>query len=316
MKKGVIQKMKQTLSEIRNFICSDSNIKSVYSYLSNEELLFMAKNKKYADDIRYENKDDLNESLANPKLIDIKIGQIRKMFKNGVEDGCSDFLVSLLNDIRYLEQTFVWGANAFDKTEDSCIAFWEQAYAISTLDNASAMCFASDTWEFYIFELILEKLTETYPSNKPFDYKLLTAGMMDVRTKVYHNRFYLKSSNEIEKVLSEKDIVGSDGIMPLFLLAFKQAEGLNGRQPELANLSGLSENFLYWFEIYSIMYECKILYETFEYFGKYEFLRHLAIMKTFNILNAKNSDKAQEFKYLASTYQYDRALEILKKEGN
>lgn len=315
MNKSIIEKMRSTASEIKCFISDAVNLRAIYEDLSNEELLFIAKNKIYADNIRYQNKNDLNESLATPDLIDIKIRQIKKMFDNGTDEGCLRFLTSLLNDIKFLEQTYIWGAFAFDETEESCLAVWEQAYSISTIDNASAMCFASDTWEFYIFELILQKLSDAYPPENPFDFGMLTAGLKDVRTKAYENKIYVDNQDDINKILSENNVINSDGIMPLFLLTSKPVEVLNRQQSSPLHKTGFSDEFLYWFEVYSIFYECKILYETFEYFGKYEFLRHFAIMKTFNILNSKNSKKAQEFKYLASTYQYDRVIKILKNRG-
>ncbi len=313
MQKSMIEKMRAELNKIRSFVSCDINTKPIYDTLTEKELLFIAENKIYADNSRYHNKDELNESLANPPLIDVKIKQINKMFEKGIEQGCINFLAVLLNDIKYLEQTYLWGAHCFDGTQESTIAFWEQAYPINTIDNASAMCFASDTWEFYIFELILEKLYQTYPLDKPFDYGMLTAGLKDVRTKAYEGRIYLKAKDEIKKLLSEKNMIGSDGIMPLFLIRFEQEKASEWNKTSLTYREDLSEEFSYWFEIYSIVYECKILYEAFEYFGKYEFLRHFSIMKTYDIWKEKNLEKAQNFRYLASTYQYDKALEILKK---
>lgn len=304
---------------------SIENIRRFFSELKNisaEDLKWIANNRDHAEKERYRVKDEFNASIVAAKETLDEREKIEKIFANNTLTEAIDEYLKLLSK-RLLELNTQY--DLFRKVDysntDELIKQWASVIAISNIDNAHAMYLSSNNWDFSVFNAVLIELRSVISDDEDF-LAILSLGVQDIRTRIFSTlpKEYKCTSEDdfFVKVLKNHDFITDDGICPFLLYHTCKVQYTPTRitpiEPIIERLiKGKTHTEIQRFydilDNYARLFYARLAYDTYEYYGYYAFIRHFAIRKTFETI--KDSIVAERFKHFSSTYQFDRAIQIL-----
>jgi hypothetical protein len=313
-----------------------SEIEATVLTLDVSDLFRASANRDWAEAERYQVRDDVDKALLSSPVVAEELCRIRGFFDQPVERAVVDFLTYQQSHLKALHDWQRRGLKllAHAHIRDH-IRFWLDASILYDQDNAVAMYFSSDNWDFSVFRPLTDQLMEFTPPGHQEFHDLLTAGVQDVRTLLY-TEFSGKADGVdrlgyIQRVLADQDWIHPSGIMPMLAYeaaSAKQVEsGGRGDSSDLAArfaaaLTNLShrlcapdrERFQQLVKLYQVLYFNRIAYDIYEYFGFYAFSRQMLILWSSQTMDCQGlTSKSEEFRRAASLYQFDRVARVLRE---
>ena len=309
--------LNRVLSDLTIFVGNSAGLAKITDDLSVDDIVWVIKNRIYAETERYVKKNDMQDELASPHETKIRIEQSKKLFiEYDLELACYHFFVSMLDNLMKMDELYTDACIYIDDDLVNYVKFWEKAVLLSNIDNADAMCFSSDTWDFYIFDIFLSRLSDLFGPEVILDKGFLTANEQDIRTRVHALQLACTQKQAISFItdwIRSGDLIRPDGIVNFFLLRDDvacDAQSL-AHKPLVKSEMRMNSEALKIYGLYRMLYKSRILYDSYEYFGRYAFLRHVMILKTLKYLKKTSCKQINDFRFFASTYQYSKALTLL-----
>lgn len=301
--------------------------------VNDADLEWISANRDFGEDERYRAKDAVDESLLGTAETTSERQLIEDCFASG---GLSDQyrryvdrLDIVLGQVHDLLVDAASNSKAWSLAQHA--DFWSRFAPVANRDNAHAMYLSSGNWDFSVFNPLLD-LFEDWTSDRPSLLQhLLTAGVQDIRTSVYSefSTVYqgMSRCEFVAAIRTKADWQRSDGL--LTLMSYAPASGVRGSLGEIPSTALLKQNFDAAVDeivgcqvgchvdelvrLYQRMYELRRLYDIYEYFGAYSFLRNLAIRRTAQAFGSEFDSEASKFSYLATTYQFECAEKTIRE---
>lgn len=300
-------------------------IKNIMKFVTLEELAWISQNRDFAETERYTVKGDVDKSLDSSEVIKKERKIIEQLFQNNdsikAAEIYSKMLMSNLTNLnKYYIEKF---GDEFEFNLDYCRQAWKELKVISDIDNAHAMYLSSDNWSFSVFHKIIEEMETIIGLGSNEFNVILTAGIQDVRTFSYNTLsgdYYNQSREDfISNIIKNGDYIRSNGIVPLvtFKIATKKKEFTINELEVFSRYEDTKARLMDRLDAdkrralndlliaYQTLYSLRTVYDVYEYFGFYAFIRHAFILKTYKCIKKYcGNEIAQKFHYLASTYQF------------
>jgi hypothetical protein len=290
------------------------------------QLEWIADNREYGEKERYRKKEELKNTLISSDIISEERKKIEKLFlNNDLETAVKLYKQLFFEIIKELNSQY---EEIFSIPQDlnNLKKYWRGLEKISDLDNAHAMYLSSNNWEFSVFNTVIEKLMTLLDNDYSKLNSILCAGAEDVRSALFstfdNSWDNMMKSNFYQRIITEHDYIRENGICPCFAYISLSApkltnifneEKYNSDFLELKNNMDSNKKLIFEniFDLYCTLYYIRNAYDTYEYFGYFAFTRNYAIYVTYNLLAEVDSDKANQFKYFATTYQFKHIRNIL-----
>lgn len=298
----------------------------IFQRLTSSQLEWIADNREYGEKERYRVKGEVDDSLKSAAIVCEERLRIEKLFAEyELEKAVALYQNLLYKRIRELNSQY---EEIFNIPYDlhNLKKYWTDLERISDLDNAHAMYLSSNNWDFSVFNNVLEKLSIILNNDYSRLNSILCAGVEDVRSSLYstfdNTWGGLTKEDFYCRIISDREYVRENGICPCFAYVTLQAPKLTNvfdREKYINSLSKIKkelnmmerEHFENIFSLYCKLYYMRLAYDTYEYFGYYSLIRHYAIFITYTWLTKESMKKADDFKHLASTYQFSRIKNVL-----
>lgn len=333
----LLQETLQEATQFESISLTNLNLNLINSVLiktKKENLLKeIIKNRDWAESERYNLKPEVDSVLKNSNTISEERRKIRLIFKRNDDlKQAVEIYLSETNEILNNLKMF------FDKILISYLSnglnnlkelhyLWKEFLELADIDNAHAMYLSSGTWDFSVFNPILDKLRKLCSSMDY--YNLLGGGVKDIRTNIYSlsillSKFSKNNPKNIDEFLAGLNDQLIDDSTLFLIFVYNSCSNLEiddseGRKEEYFSLVNKiynkvenKNNFLNLLNLYLRLNQARIEYDIFEYFGYYAFARNLLIVCTFNQLEKINPKKAKEFRKISSLYQYDLLIKNLE----
>lgn len=305
----------------------NEKILEVASYLTSNDLMWIASNREYGEKERYRVKTEVDESLIETETTIREREYIETLFQG------DDIFANVDTYIEVYKKRMLQLNNAYECitdirfTKKEIIEFWKSVVDISSVDNAHAMYLSSNNWEFSVFDQVLNELLRILQGDYNKLNPLLTAGIKDVRSVIFTMEMqqYLGLTEEgfYSRIIENKDFMRSNGVCPFFGYIVNKSPSLKSEidstdyeislKEIVGSLNEDKQHFIDVYKCYCKLYYIRMAYDTYEYFGYYSFLRHYSIFVTYNMLKNEGIEHANLFKHYISTYQFERAISILEK---
>jgi hypothetical protein len=301
-----------------------------------EDLAWISENRDFAETERYKEKDDVDQALLESQTVTTERRQIEQFFHEvSLVDAVGAYLARFQRHMRDLHDFSVRLLKDISVADANGVCeLWCMGERLLDVDNAHAMYLSSDNWPFSVFRGILDALFGLLEDDPLLVQGLLSAGMQDVRTSVhtlFHAQYRGLTRGEFAaQIRSNKDWIRESGVMPI--LCYKAATGpvsdsLSEGQEHSLRLQfedacaqcreklELSEREIFGvlLSTYRRLYAARTAYDIYEYFGFYGFARHLAILRTKQLLASISKEVANSFHYSASTYQFSEFRGVLRE---
>ncbi|SES96954.1 hypothetical protein [[Clostridium] polysaccharolyticum] len=292
-----------------------------------EDLIWISENRDFAEQERYKEKDEVDDSLKNSVSVLEEGNWIKQLFSE--EDSLSaaqKYDQRLKENLEVLTKLYLEGLEeAGINNLSEARELWKKIKKQSDIDNAHAMYLSSDNWPFSVFHKIIDDILELLDGDFEMGSKLLTAGMQDVRTSVFADLSgkYEGADREtyIKSVCESGLYIKKDGVIPLFAYIAETGKKVDvlksdeikeqyesAKETVLKTLNDEKKDKMRkLIEAYELLFADRVTYDIYEYYGFYAFIRHALIRKTKKIIALeKSEEEARAFWYLASTYQFDK----------
>lgn len=298
-------------------------VESVANGLDLSEIEWVSQNRDIAETQRYDDKDSVDTSLKNSETVSSERRAIEAVFDTSTDPvvNIREYLALLRRRMRALETTHLDALR--DLSSATLGQVWTSLCFAADIDNAHAMYLSSDNWPFSVFNQILDQIEEFTENDDSLMAPILTGGVVDVRTATWgglgQNYIGLTREQFVAEVIKSKDWVRDDGVAPLVSFESGSSSRPSGL-PELEDTrarfesavgeirAGLSPTEVSQFQeivdAYCALYNARLEYDTYEYFGPYAVIRHALILKSIGLLQEQGLD-SDSFREAATTYQFD-----------
>ncbi len=305
-------------------------VSALVSSLPDEVLTWVSANRDFGEDERYREKGSVDDTLTSNEVVTAERVRIENAF-----DGRASHLHEVSRYLRMLSAVHenvhglllevASGGAAWTPAQHA--GFWARFAVVADVDNAHAMYLSSGNWTFSVFNNLIDDLAEWAASEPGALPDILTGGICDVRTAIYNvfgDRYSgMNRADFIAEVRANEDWVRPEGyVTPVCFTpathhrghvsvdATEIAERFDEAVERVAALNP-SAPVTEVADLYRRLYDVRRRYDIYEYFGAYAFMRNLAIYYMSEPEQAAGS--LRDAQYLATTYQYEFAAELLER---
>lgn len=274
--------MENLITQVKNYypdhIELNHQIKQVLDNLDHSEVVEITEMQIFSERQRYLFKKEVDNAL----LESVEVTKERKIIEEICNTNSLDYIDEYLNrlkeNIKSLEElTSIFCYNYEKlKSDDGCFDDFVREYvAYADIDNAHAMYLSSDNWPFSVFQNVLELIYREY--NDPIlIQQILRGGIIDIRTEVYEIanskiNSELTISEHIHNVKQKDEYVNENLWSLLLLYPYANKKKTTPMLHKKEHEPLLKNNDL--IEAYNKLYYARYLYDSFEYFGYYGFVR-------------------------------------------
>lgn len=312
-------------------------VNEAVSSLDDAELEWVSSNRDFAETERYVIKDAVDESLVGSPLVQSECARIELLFRDSTPwEAGRRYLPIMHAELQRLHDMHV---EMLRHSPSASIASWKQfwpaAFAQADVDNAHAMYLSSDNWPFSVFHGLIATIEAATGGDVGALAAILSGGIQDPRTAVF-SRFGdeyrgLSRLDFARELRRKREWVDEDGIMPLLVYKAACTADAPAEDAEqtvsalrlrftrgvesVSSVLGESERreFQEVISVFTDLYAARAAYDVYQYFGFYAFARHVLILRTMRSLAELSGDLAEEFHHAASTYQFQRAGQLLDR---
>jgi hypothetical protein len=270
----------------------------------------------YSERERYTKKSEVDNALLSSKII----GDTTEIIKGCCESQSVRYVDEYLNLLagnmeRLTSVCYEFCNNfiLFQKEQTAFLDFLSKYIYYADVDNAHAMYLSSDNWDFSVFHNVISKLQEVYTDPKDFE-EILKGGIVDIRTHIYDVVGTYKVNSSIEQhvanYLRKQDCVTSELWTPILLYHFPARINSVKLVPKT---QFTQETEL--IQAYNDLYHARYLYDSFEYFGFYGFVRNAIAELCANHAETNEDMDFLLFAKYITLYQFNFCTTLKKYES-